>query len=313
VQVLIVGAGVIGARHLQAMARLSEASTVFVVEKSAYARDSAEALWREMPDHARHTLRFAEMGNLPKGEIDAAILATTANGRLQLLETIAEIGVKAVLAEKVLFQSVGDYKAACDLSISADMDVRAHVPYRYVDQIQTLRRLHGGDAVQMTIGVGDRGLGCNGVHFIDLFQYISQSPIVSLETNVDFPLQENCRDPSLCEFSGTVTAKTNSGSSLDLAFRKGTDDLSMISVQGGEHQTTLCFDDNSVTSTFSELDGSKLQMPMASAMSHLMLDDILAGHSVLPSLAAGAPYNILMLESYNRALGRSPDDRCPIT
>ncbi|MBL4720696.1 MAG: hypothetical protein JKY20_06155 [Alphaproteobacteria bacterium] len=242
-----------------------------------------------------------------------AVLATSASGRLQLLQQIVDAGVTSILTEKILFQSVEEYRVACALVETAKVDVRAHVPYRYVDQIKALKRLHEGEPIHLNVRVGDRGLGCNGVHFIDLFQYLAGSEIISLNTTIDFPLQKNRRDASLVEFSGAVSAKTRSNAILNLEFQKGDDDLSEITVQSGSHKTVIRFDDGSVESTFDELAGSKMEMPMASAMSHFLLQDILARQSLLPSLAEGKSYNILMLESYNRALGRMPDDHCPIT
>lgn len=311
--VLIVGTGAMGARHLQSMTRLSEPSTVLALEARPEARDKALDLWREMSGHERHALHFIEEADLASTAADVAVLATSADGRLALLCSVLAAGIRTILAEKVLFQSASDYRAASALAKEQNADVRAHVPLRTIEQVGRLRAVHGGQPLHMTVRIGNRGMGCNGIHYIDLFRFISNSEITRLDAVVDRPLESNRRNPALIEFSGRINSAAASGATLEVAFERNSEHLPIITVEAQARRTVLDFAAGRTESTVADLDGADLRMPMASSLTHQLLVDMLEGRSILPTLGEGEAANILMLKAYNTALEEGDDAVCPIT
>ncbi|MFO7481451.1 Gfo/Idh/MocA family oxidoreductase [Oceanibaculum nanhaiense] len=312
-RVLLIGAGEMGSRHLQGLAGLPAGSAVAVLEPREAARAVALQRWQQMPGHDAVPLRFLEDGE-GWGGFDAAILATGATGRLDLLRRVLEAGIGIVLAEKVLFQSVADYRAAVLLAAALGADVRAHVPLRHVPVLQKLRAHTRDKPFTLTVAAGDRGLGCNGIHFLDLFQYLGGMPPASVEAIIDRPLQVNRRDPALVEFTGTLNAANAAGAELRIRFSPGHERLAVLTVETADGRAVID-QAGSVESDIAGLAGLGFEMPMASRMAAGMLAGIADGSSPLPDLAEGFETNRLMLAAYNRDLaGQHADDLvCPIT
>lgn len=312
-RVLLIGAGEMGSRHLQGLAALPAGSAVAVLEPRAVARAVALQRWQQMPGHDAVPVRFLEDGE-GWGGFDAAILATGASGRLDLLRRVLEAGIRTVLAEKVLFQSVAAYRQAVLLAAAVQADVRAHVPLRSVPVLQRLRDATLGKPFTLAVEVGDRGLGCNGIHFLDLFQYLGGMPPSSVEAVIDRPLQANRRDPALVEFTGMLTAGNAEGARLAIRFSSDHERLAVLNVETADGRAIID-QAGPVESDIDGLAGLGFEMPMASRMAAGMLADIAGAASPLPDLAEGFETNRLMLAAYNRALtGRHADDLvCPIT
>lgn len=312
-RVLLIGVGEMGSRHLQGLAALPTGSTVAVLEPREQARETALQRWRQMPGHDAVPLRFLKENEGWDG-FDAAILATGATGRLDLLRRVLEAGISIVLAEKVLFQSVAAYREAVLLAATVQADVRAHVPLRYVPVLQNLRDHTLDKPFTLTVEAGDRGLGCNGIHFLDLFQYLGGMPPASVEAALDRPLQANRRDPALVEFTGTLTAMNAAGAELRIRFSPGHERLAVLMVETADGRAVID-QAGTVESDIVGLAGLGFEMPMASRMTAGMLAGIADGTSPLPDLAEGFETNRLMLAAYNRDLaGRHDDDLvCPIT
>ena len=312
-RVLLIGAGEMGSRHLQGLAALPAGSSVAVLDPREQARAVALERWRQMPGHDAVPLRFLEQGEGWDG-FDAAILATGAGGRLDLLRRVLEAGIRTVLAEKVLFQSVAEYREATVMAAAVRADVRAHVPLRHVPVLQRLRAYTLGRRFSLTVEAGDRGLGCNGIHFLDLFQYMGGLPPVSVEASLDRPLQVNRRDPALVEFTGMLTASNAEGATVAIRFSPGHEKLAVLTVEV-EGRRTVIDQAGPVESDIAGLARLGFAMPMASRMAAGILAGIAEGSSPLPDLAEGFETNRLMLAAYNRDIaGRHADDLlCPVT
>lgn len=312
-RVLLFGTGEMGSRHLQGLSHLPPGSEILALEPRDDARALALSRWQAMPGHERVSLRFDATEALPEG-FDAAILATAAPTRLAQLRRVLAAGIRHVLAEKVLFQSVANYRAALEMARQAGADVRAHVPLRYVPVLQALRTRIDGRPFTLDVTVGNRGMGCNAIHFLDLFQFLAGQPPTEMTAVIDRPVQPNRRDAALVEFTGVASARTATGAQARIAFVPDHERLAVLTLDI-DGRRTIIDQAGPVTSDDAALAGARFEMPMASAMTAGMIRDIQDGVSVLPDLAEGFEANRLMLDAYNRALtGHHADDQtCPIT
>ena len=129
--ILVVGAGQIGSRHMQALANTQDVAAVTAVDPGAAARDTALARWNDVPGDAGKTLKLAaSLADIGRTEtFDLAIIATSAPGRLEILKGIVALGVRRVLSEKLLFQSVAQLNAA--VALCADKGVSLYPNYVY--------------------------------------------------------------------------------------------------------------------------------------------------------------------------------------
>lgn len=157
--VLLVGAGRMGMRHLKGL-RAAGASVV-VVDPRPEARAAATA------DGAVAVESLAD--GLALGAVDAAVLAATAAGRLELLEEVAAAGVAAVLLEKPVEQSRERVRRLA--RVAAEVDVRVNHWFRTLELFARLREAGGPFRVVVTGGAF--GLACNGIHWLDLLLFLS--------------------------------------------------------------------------------------------------------------------------------------------
>jgi len=124
-QVLIIGSGQLGSRHLQGLPRSEPALSIHLLDPSteSLARRASGGRDRQLatPQPVHRSRRSG-----PTPLIDLAISATTSDHRLASLKTVfATTRIDALVLEKVLFRSLAEYADAENLL--AKHDVRTWV------------------------------------------------------------------------------------------------------------------------------------------------------------------------------------------
>ncbi len=110
--VTIVGCGQLGSRHLQAVASLPEVGVIYGIDPRAESLQLAQGRLTEIAD-LNPQIKFSWYENLDTRAAggDLCIVATQAEGRVQLIKEIAErLGYRKFLIEKVVAQSVAEYQ-----------------------------------------------------------------------------------------------------------------------------------------------------------------------------------------------------------
>jgi len=92
--------------------------------------------------------------------------------------------------------------------------------------------------IQMEIVGNDWGLGCNGVHFIDLFSFLTGEFIESWENNL-FPSLTRSKREGYYEFHGNISGKTLKGNSLSLTSFKGSNPNASVRISTERFRYTI--------------------------------------------------------------------------
>lgn len=181
--ILLVGAGNLGRRHLQSLKLCQNKLRIFVVEpydealalaKSAYSIAESSTL--------EHIIEFYRDIDDISDEIDIAIVATPANGRLGLLKKILQLGVKDLVLEKIAFNSVADIDEAGSLVDHYQVRAWINCPRRLNPYYQKLRRTLSSDPITKFEVEGQNfGLACNAIHFLDLCAFLSRTSSYQLD------------------------------------------------------------------------------------------------------------------------------------
>lgn len=313
-RIVVVGAGQIGSRHLQALAKLPGVAEVVAVDPLAESLERAAARWRDVPGHEHANLKLvSSVEEVPAQRYDLAVLTTSAPGRLEQLRTVAGLGIKRVLAEKLLFQSLEEIDAALEICCGAGIRLYPNYVYRYASPWAVLAKQFGSKPFELHVVAGDIGLATNLPHWLDLFEYLAASPLSELSVELARPAYPNKRGGDLLEFAGRAEGRSVSGAQVVLSFVSGSGvPVATIHTANGE----LVLDEGTGMVSGSLADPEmKLEMPMVSHTTSLAVPDILAELTVLPELAATAPMNRLLLQAVGRALfGEVAYDRIiPIT
>jgi predicted dehydrogenase len=105
---------------------------------------------------------------------ETAVLATTAGGRLEQLEVLAERGVRNILLEKPLEQSRARVRRLADVARDAGLRAHVHLHRRSNPEYRQLR--DRGGPYRLVVTGGAFGLACNGIHYLDLAVFLARAP-----------------------------------------------------------------------------------------------------------------------------------------
>lgn len=315
--ILLIGAGNLGSRHLQSLAAAPWIGRVTVVEPNTAAADVARTRWLDVPGHEGKTLDFRSLDELAQhGPFDAAVIATPSLGRLQILRAVLALGVKRILCEKVLFQSVAELDAAELEAGKAGADVRVNHIYRYAEALRALHEISSAKKIDMSVAIDGDGMACNLIHYIDLFAYLGGGEIAALNVAIDKPVHPSKRGGSYVEFTGHATAQDQLGSTLRVTYRQAdTAKPPIIQVSGGFGQLSLDESTGEIAGSIPALTSRRFDAPRVSALTAVILEDQREGRCLLPTLSESARMNRPLLEAFNTALTGKHDlqQACPIT
>lgn len=306
--VLLIGAGQLGSRHLQSLASIESIKNITVVEPWQQSADTAMERWNQVSPEGvdiKFYQSLEEVGSLEG--FDACIVATVAKGRGKIIESLISAEVPLILAEKVLFQSIEEYSRVMSLLDKYDSKILVNHVYRYADIYQKIR---SEKILSMDVKAGNNGFGCNLIHFLDLFEYISKDKISECSISLDSEKIASKR-PGYSEFTGKARAYTKGNAELNVMFEAGeyVPPVVRITTDTGE----IVIDEGT-----QEIEGAEINTfnsPMVSQLTALILKQALSDEYILPTIEESFSVNQLMLNSFNSELNDSFDDStvCPIT
>jgi predicted dehydrogenase len=316
---LLIGAGQLGSRHLQGLAASPQLRRISVIEPSAEARETAAARFAQIEESTGKQLIFTN-GETLRAEriaIDYAVLATGSLPRLTTLHEALSLGAKHLLCEKILFPSIAQYREALALVKSAGATVYVSHVMRYVPLYQHLRARIAAEKAQhivFEVTAGDAGMGCNLIHYLDCFTFLTGRAVTAITCTLDRPLLKSKRGGAYIEFTGSASAHTGEGDMFRLSFRAGDAALPVLRItwEGVEYRISEGDDAWKCTNSGEQ---EALQFPIMSQLSGRILHDILNHTCPLPQLADSFETNRLMLNAINAQLQDTFDEHtfCHIT
>jgi hypothetical protein len=206
--IAIIGAGQLGRRHLQGLLTARLDANIYVVDPGDSALAAAHVSVAEVqsPATQRKAVKYAACAADFPRDLDLAIVATTADVRLQALQSLCKAAApRNLVLEKVLFQRASDYQDASDLIERHKIAAWVNCGRRMLTVYQNLREFFADDPVsRMEVFGGEWGLGCNGIHFLDLLQFLSGTGDLSIDTEGLVPGVLQSKRPGFVEFAGSL-------------------------------------------------------------------------------------------------------------
>ncbi len=239
--IALIGAGQLGTRHLQGLSRMSASAKVYIVDPNEASLEQAQKGFAEMHSTAGVTATFHKsIAELPK-ELDLVIIATSSRPRAQITrELLATMAPRYILFEKFLFPEINDYKPINTLlqqrGIKAWVNCarRAQSIYKQLPSMLT-----SGSPVHFEVNGGNWGLGCNSIHFIDIFSCLVGETAVSIDlSKLDRQLYRSKRDGYI-EFGGTLSGSTPNGHSITLTSDMMGNEPPVVRIRQTEQEFTL--------------------------------------------------------------------------
>ena len=316
-KVLLVGAGQLGSRYLQGLAKVSIPLEIHVLDISESSLRIAEARWNEVDTSEKdnHNLFFSTEIKTVPAVIDLAVVSTGANIRAALVKNISEAcEVEYWILEKVLAQSEDEIHAIIN-SLSREGSTWVNTPRRAMKWHQNIKtHLLSNVPVEFTICGGQWGLACNAIHFLDLVQWWTGETLLAVDTgHLDKGWIPSKRH-GFFEIFGTITARFSNGSQATLTANGSNAPLTNSVKQEGLNWIIREQAGEAERSDGLIIKGS---MEFQSTIAQKIVEDILInGKCELPSLVESAglhkPFLRDMLSHWNQC-GDKKVEMLPIT
>ena len=109
INIVLIGAGKLGSRHLQALAKIGIEAKIYVVDPSIESTEIAFARFKEIPQNSnvKHIEFLKNIDDLNIRTVDVAIIATSSEHRFFALNSLlSHVSVNYLILEKFLFQNL---------------------------------------------------------------------------------------------------------------------------------------------------------------------------------------------------------------
>jgi predicted dehydrogenase len=318
--IILVGAGQIGSRHLQALALAQQHLQITVVDPSQRSLDLAKSRLEEIPDRK---IQVSFINNVPNGKVfDLAIIATSAMDRFDVFLGLIESNkVSFIIFEKVLFQTIEHIERTELLLKRYRIHAWVNCARRSNSQYRKLQQLLDMSLpISMSVRGNNYGLACNGIHFLDLFAFlINQPDIDALEQEFENEYVETKRS-GCYEVFGSLTAISGENK-LDIHCSKD-DDRVTVNVEILTSNRRFIIDEvnqqmTELTLANKRVDQTAFTLQPQSRMTHIVVEAILStGQCTLPTYGESASLHRHYLQVFGEYFNNtSPGEfsACPIS
>lgn len=315
VRILIVGAGQLGSRHLQALASLDRPVSIQVVDPSMLSLNLARKRWGEVNGHGR--VEFIPALNGAAAEVDVAIVATTADIRRGVIEAmLSRIHPSYVVLEKVAFQHPGDFDTVAGLFANKGVRVWVNCPRRMWPFYENLRSTVK-TPMRLDVKGTNWGLACNSIHFIDLFAYLSGVKDFFLTPAFDDGHIESKRK-GFIELTGSLAAYFGIGGEISLTSNASDETPFVVTIEDAEHRWSIEEGKGRVVARDKAMDIEKeqiIKVPFQSQLTNIVVEHLLNdGDCPLTPFGESWALHVPLLKAISEHLyGPGKVNRCPIT
>lgn len=223
-RVAIIGAGNLGSRHLQALKLTKKDISIIVCEPNEQAKKTARERYDQYPENSKvHTIEFInDYKDLPT-EQDLVIIATNAHERFRIAQWLVEnLCIKYLLLEKVVFQKISDFGIFSECLKKKNVKAWVNCPRRMFQFYKNIKeQVSTFEPIDMTVNGSLWGMGCNTIHMLDLYEYITGSQQYEYDNSFLEPGYFDSKRAGYYEFSGKVIFRTDRGNLIVKCVKEG--------------------------------------------------------------------------------------------
>lgn len=213
--VAIVGCGVIGSRHLQALVKTNFPLNIHIIEKHSKSKKNAISLLKEISFNKKNHKIFWHTSITKFNEkCDLIIVSTRAPNRVDLISKLLQKGYKKFIVEKMVCQSTAEYKLLITQMKKFSALAWVNTPRRYFQSYQKIKNeIQNAKFLHLTVFCENVGLGTNSIHYVDLFSWLTDDYSLNLKGDFLLPkIFSSKRGRIFKEFFGTIHGSNLSNS-----------------------------------------------------------------------------------------------------
>ena len=227
--ILIAGAGELGSRYLQSMADCDTRLEIHLHSDRQNSLDMCKQRWQDVEgDSLSHNIHLHPYIDTLPIEFDLVIVASTANTRPQLIESITKKAkVKYWIIEKIVAQSESGLD---DISRNISQSKKAWVNFYMSSQPlykEIKKHLTNEQGMRLEVTGGSWGLACNALHFLHLLSWFSGESLISLDASELDAVWHESKRAGNWEIFGKLTGKFSSTAEAYLESSDGSIDYTL--------------------------------------------------------------------------------------
>jgi len=321
--IVVIGAGQLGSRHVQGLKLGGFSFNLYVVDPSKEALDLVGERFTEIGGNEEVEIFLYLMTTtdcLPS-TIDLLIIATSSIPRFEIFKLITDdYSVYNIVFEKFLFPDLSHYDLTNDILNDKQIKAWVNCPRRYYNYYKEIKNLiEDNSEVFMSVEGGEWGLGCNSIHFLDIFSYLVNEQRFDVKTTLDVGVMDSKRE-GYVEFTGKIQVDTLKGDRLVLIAEQNSGDAPKIIIETSimiftiDEAKKIMIVENKETGRKSTKD---IDVFYQSQLSGIFAADILLSENCLLTTFGNSSmlHKVLLkpfIDHFNKNYGKS-GNYCPIT
>lgn len=321
--IVIIGVGQLGSRHLQALRLIEDPIHIQVVDPSSDSLKIAEERFNQVNQDFKGEIQFiSEISDLSQN-IDVAIIATNSNIRRTVVEKLlTSKSVKYLVLEKVLFTKLEDYEIVGKLLKEKNVACWVNCPRRLYPVYKEIKENLQGK-INLSIVANNFGLGCNGIHMVDLFAYLSGENEIQLTNELLDEELLSSKRIGYMEFSGTITGRTKKKDLFQLTSYPEGNSSATVTISNHHHRYIVKEDDDIEVGHATVGDKGPVweikhyRMPYQSQLTNIVVNDLLkSGNCGLTSFEDSVKLHLSFINNFIAVLQKkeiNPITECLIT
>lgn len=208
----IIGFGRMGRNHLEAC-KLVGVEIISICDTKL----SQEDVSLEFPNISF----FNQLDDLLNAQLpELVIISTTAPSHFDLAKKVMDRGIKYVLCEKPLVNSLQDAYQLREIARAESVNFAVNHQMRFMDGYRVVKQLAEdyplGELRAMNVSGANIGLSMNGTHYFEAFSWLTNSRITHVTSWLDNQHLSNPRGEEFKDFSGQVLCRNQDNQRLYL-------------------------------------------------------------------------------------------------
>jgi predicted dehydrogenase len=321
-KILIIGAGQLGSRHLQGILKSTLLLDIEVIDLNSNSISIAKTRSEEIEYNKKNIIiKYFTTYEEINSSFDLCIIATTSTSRLKIIDYVTRKSkIKYFLLEKILFQKISEFEIAKNIILKYNIKTWVNCPRRIYQVYQDLKIFLKGDKINNIHVKGyDWGIACNGIHFLDLFSFFTDSALTFYSLN-NFNETKESKRKGFYEILGSIVFMNDTGSKLILESNKDFVQDFIIEINTDNYKLFV----NETIGKYKILDKqgklhseSDFKLPFQSDLTNLICDHLFNNHFCnLPEYNLSMNSHILCIKAFNEIFSKNgieTNNGCPIT
>lgn len=308
INIVLIGAGQMGSRHLQALALLKFSCSIYVVDPNEESLEISKNRFEQIESIEGIVINYkSTIKDLPDF-VDLVLITTNADVRSVIIEEITKVStVKFMILEKVLFQTIDEYYKINNIIKEKNILTWVNLCVRTWDFYENLKKLIEKPVIEIYATGSLWGLGCNAIHYIDLVSFLTDCNDYAIAGQfLDKKIIPSKRKGQI-EFTGLLTGQFSNGSKFVLSSFPSGNIPNKTEIISDSFRCTILENEKKAWLSTVKSDWKNVEIPYLpiyqSQLTNIFVTDIFnTGNCRLPSYSHAMNLHLPMLKAYLRHL-----------